>query len=168
MHENLAGRAGAWSAAHWKTAFFGAILATVLAVVVGGAVGLNVLGDSDTGSGETARAEKMLSAGDFKSPATESVLVQARQGGVTVDDPAFRSAISTVVQAVSQQAVVRNVRSPLESPQGLVSKDRRSALVQFDIAGKADDAKEKIAPVLAAVAGAQAATPSYRVEEFGL
>ncbi|MGZ4339688.1 MAG: MMPL family transporter [Gaiellaceae bacterium] len=168
MHENLAGRAGAWSAAHWKTAFFGAIVATILAVVVGGAMGLNVLGDSDTGSGETARAEQMLSAGDFKSPAAESVLIQIRQGDAKVTDPGFRSAISTVVQAVSQQAVVRNVRSPLEAPQGLVSKDGRSALVQFDITGKADDAKQKIAPVLQAVAGAQKATPSYRIEEFGL
>jgi RND superfamily putative drug exporter len=168
MHDNLAGRAGAWSAAHWKKALFGAILATVIAVAVGTVVGLNVLGDSDTGSGQTARAEKLLSAGDFKSPATESVLVQARDGKGVVTDASFQAAISTVVQAVSQQPVVRNIRSPLQSPRGLVSKDGHSALVQFDITGKADDAKKKIEPVLQAVAGAQKASPSYRVEEFGL
>jgi len=168
MHDNLAGRAGYWSARHWKTALFGAILATALATFAGGAVGLNVLGDSDTGSGETARAEKLLSQGNFKSPATESVLVQPRDAAVTIQSDSFRAAIATVVQAVSQQPVVRNVRSPLEAPRGLVSKDGRSALVQFDIVGKADDAKGKIQPVLDAVAGAQRGTPAYRIEEFGL
>ncbi len=36
---NLAGRAGRWSAAHWKTAAFGWIAIAVLAVVAGSAVG---------------------------------------------------------------------------------------------------------------------------------
>ena len=36
---NLAGRAGRWSASHWKTAAFGWIAFGVLTVVVSGAVG---------------------------------------------------------------------------------------------------------------------------------
>ena len=40
---NLAGRAGRWSAAHWKRAAFGWILFAVVAVVVGGAVGTKQL-----------------------------------------------------------------------------------------------------------------------------
>src|SRR5512133_1300919 len=35
---NVSGRAGRWSAAHWKTAAFGWIGVGILAVVVGGAV----------------------------------------------------------------------------------------------------------------------------------
>jgi uncharacterized membrane protein YdfJ with MMPL/SSD domain len=167
-HTNLAGRAGRWSAAHWKTATFGAVAATILAIVIGSAAGLNVLGDSDTGSGETARAEKILSDADFKSPASENVLVQARDGRTTISDPAFRAAVSSLIQALSRRPAVTNLRSPLESEVGLVSKDGRSALVPFDIVGKADDADEKIEPVLDAVAAAQKGNPSFRIEEFGL
>ena len=36
---NLAGRAGRWSASHWKTAAFGWIAFAVVAVVVGSAIG---------------------------------------------------------------------------------------------------------------------------------
>ncbi len=169
MKTNLAGRAGRWSAAHWKTATFGAVFAAVIAMMIGGVVGLNVLADSDTGSGETARAEKILSKADFKQPATESVLVQSRDGKATLADQQFRAAVSSVIQALSRQQAVTNVRSPLEpTNEGLVSKDRASALVQFDVVGKADDADKKIEPVLAAVASAQKGNPSFRVEEFGL
>ena len=49
----------------------------------------------------------------------------------------------------------------------LVSPDRHSALVQFDVKGKAEDADTKIAPILAAIAGAQTGFPSVIIEEFG-
>src|SRR5207253_11123922 len=61
---------------------------------------------------------------------------------------------------------VANVRSPLDHP-GQISKDGRSALVQFDITGNVDDAQGKIDPILASVGAAQKANPSVRVEEFG-
>ena len=40
---NLSGRAGRWSASHWKRAALGWIAFTLLAVAVGGAVGANVI-----------------------------------------------------------------------------------------------------------------------------
>lgn len=166
-HTNLAGRAGRWSAGHWKLATFGSIALIVLAMAVGSAVGLNVIADSESGSGETARAESMLAHANFTQPAGESVLVQSRAGG-TVSEPRFSATVARVVAALDRQPDVRNIRSPLDpSSAGLVSKDNRSALVQFDIAGKADDADGKVAPILAAVAGAQKENPGYRIEEFG-
>ena len=58
--------------------------------------------------------------------------------------------------------------SPIEHPNaGLISRDRRSVLVQFDVKGPADKAKDKIAPILAAITGVQSAHPSMVVEEFG-
>jgi uncharacterized membrane protein YdfJ with MMPL/SSD domain len=163
---NLAGRMGRWSAGHWKTATFGWFAIAIAAVVLGGIVGVNELADSDTASGETARAEKILEDAGFKVPATESVLIQSRS--VTVDDDAFNAAVATVVQTLSGEPDVTNIISPIGNPTlGLVSKDRHSALVQFDVKGKADDAADKIAPVLAAVAKAQQGNPSLIIEEFG-
>ena len=60
-----------------------------------------------------------------------------------------------------------NIRNPLESPRTQISRDGHSALVQFDIRGKRDDAKGKIEPIMAAVATAQHANPTFRIEQFG-
>ena len=163
---NLAGRAGRWSAAHWKTAAFGWLAFAVLAVVIGGVVGTRQMRDSDTASGEAGRAERILEESGFRIPATESVLVQS--SATTVDQQAFAAAVASLIQEISSQPNVTNIVSPIEHPSsGLVSRDRHSALVQFDIKGKAQDAKDKVAPILAAVDRVQAGNPSVLIEEFG-
>ena len=163
---NIAGRAGRWSSAHWKTATFGWLLFAIAAVVIGSAVGTRLLTDSETSSGETARAQTILEKANFNDPATESVLVQSRS--LTYRDPAFASAVAGVVQTLSGQKDVTNVVSPIEHPiSGQVSDDGHSALVQFDVKGKADDADGKVAPILKAIEGVQASNPSLKIEEFG-
>jgi uncharacterized membrane protein YdfJ with MMPL/SSD domain len=163
---NLAGRAGRWSAAHWKTAAFGWIAFAVLAVLVGGAVGAKQMKSWAYANGESRRAEAILDRGNFKIPARESVLIQSRTA--TVSQPAFGAAVASLVQTLSGEPNVTNIVSPIDHPRaGLVSRDRHSALVQFDVRGKAEKAKDKIAPILAAVDRAQAGNPSLIVEEFG-
>ncbi len=164
---NLAGRAGRWSASHWKRAAFGWIAFAALAVVIGGAVGAREMKDWAIANGESRRAERILDEGNFKIPARESVLVQSASG--TVDQQAeFSAAVGSVVLELSQQPDVAGIVSPIDHPNaGLISRDRRSVLVQFDVKGKADQAKDKIAPILAAMDGVQSAHPSMIVEEFG-
>jgi RND superfamily putative drug exporter len=117
-------------------------------------------------NGESRRAEQILDRADFDLPARESVLVQSRTA--TVGEPLFASAVGGVVQTLSDQPNVTNVVSPINRPKaGLVSADRHSALVQFDVEGKADDAKNLIAPILKAIDGVQAANPTLIIEEFG-
>src|SRR5215211_30213 len=94
--ENVAGRAGGWSSRHWKRATFGWLAFAIAAVILGGAVGAKELTDSQMASGETAKAERMLASAGFKKPATESVLIQSRDGSLTVRDPRFLLAIVTV------------------------------------------------------------------------
>ncbi len=166
QHINFAGRAGRLSAAHWKTAAFGWLAFAIVAVVLGSAVGAQKLKDSQTASGEAARALQILENADFKVPASESVLVQS--SALTYKDPAFSSAVAGVVQTLSGQKDVTNIISPIEHPKaGQVSRDGHSVLVQFDIKGDADKAKSKVAPILKAIEGVQASNPSFRVEEFG-
>src|SRR3954451_1987629 len=95
---NLSARAGRWSADNWKKAFFGWLVFAVLALVLGMAAGHKQIADSDTASGEAARAQRMLEQAGFEAPATESVLIQSQRQ--TADTPAFRSAIGGVVQAL--------------------------------------------------------------------
>ena len=53
---NLAARAGRWSAHHRKRAILGWIAFVIFATVLGGAVGQRMLADEDSGNGES-RAE---------------------------------------------------------------------------------------------------------------
>ena len=83
-------------------------------------------------------------------------------------DPEFKAAVSDVVSRVSKIAVVQNVQSPLSAANsGQISKDGRSALVEFDISGDKADASEKVAPILDEVDGAKKAHPGFFIGEFG-
>jgi RND superfamily putative drug exporter len=164
---NLAGRAGRWSADNWKKAFFGWLLVAIAALVLGTAVGHKQIADSETASGEAARAQRILEDAGFKAPATESVLIQNKNE--RADSPAFQSAIGTVVQMLSLLPNVTNIQNPLvqQGGGGQISADQHSVLVQFDVKGDVDDAADKIQPIMDQVAGAQRGTPSFRIEEFG-
>src|ERR671932_227247 len=98
---NLAARAGRWSANNWKKAFFGWLIVAVAALFLGMTVGHKQIADSETASGEAAKAQRILEQAGFKAPATESVLIQNR--GQRAEDPSFRSAIGVVVAALSRQ-----------------------------------------------------------------
>ncbi len=165
---NLAGRAGRWSAAHWKTSFFGWLVFVFVAVFIGMTVGANKLLDSNAGDGESGRAQKILGSGDFKQPASESVLIQNRK--LFPIEPAFRSTIEDVVSRLSKVPEATHIVSPLAPAivsQGQISKDQHSAIVRFNIKGKAEDAHNHVQGALDATAAAQQAHPGFVVEEFG-
>ena len=163
---NLAGRAGSWSAAHWKRAAFGWLAFAVAAVAIGSVVGARQMKDWAVSNGDSRRAEQILDQANFNIPARESVLVQSQTA--TYKDPSFEAAVGGVVQDLALQPNVENIVSPIENPNaGLVSRDGHSALVQFDVKGKAADAQNKIAPILAAIDGTQTAYPNVIIGEFG-
>ncbi len=156
---NVAARMGRWSAAHWKTATFGWLAFVLVAFALGSIVGTKQVDQNAPGPGESGRMQKILDEG-FKQPVGESVLIQSRSA--RVGDASFAAAVRDVVARVSKVAVVRSVH------QGQVSKDRHSALVDFDIRGDRKKAVDKIAPVLDTVAAAQRAHPGFVIGEFGL
>jgi putative drug exporter of the RND superfamily len=159
---NFAARAAGWSAAHWKTAV-GAWLAFVaIAIVVGMTVGTVKLTASEQSTGETARAEKILTSAGFKTPAAESVLV--RSPTRTVADPVFRSTVQDVLVKLRTMPQVTNLRT---GRAGEVSKDRRAQLIEFDMKGELDSADTRVQPLLNAVAGLQKASPGFTIDEFG-
>jgi uncharacterized membrane protein YdfJ with MMPL/SSD domain len=164
-HLNLAARMGRWSAGHWKTATFGWLAFVLVAFMIGGLVGTQTVDPNTAGPGESGRADRILDAG-FKQPAGESVLIQSPSLRTT--DPAFEAAIEDVVAGISGLEVVQNVRSPLEPANaGQIAKGGHAALVEFEIRGEADEAVDKIDPVLARVDEVQRAHPQLFVGEFG-
>ena len=161
---NLAAVVGRWSARHRLAAILGWLVFVVMAVGLGSALGTNDLGLED-GAGESARAEATL-AQAFPEAAEEAVLVQALPGGPRPGDPAFGAAVRSVVDAVSRQPGVQELRDPRDTP-SQISDDGRSALVRFEIAGDDDEAETRAEAVLDAVERAQQQHPSVRIEQFG-
>jgi uncharacterized membrane protein YdfJ with MMPL/SSD domain len=165
QQRNLAARAGRWSARHRKLALLGWLAFVLAAMIIGGAAGTNYQRDEDLGSGESGRADKIIAEG-FVDHAAEQVLVQSR-GRVTVDHGAFQAALDDVERRLAGFSFVRNVESPRAHGASLVSADRRSTLVQFEIVGDSTTARERVEPVLAAISRSQAAHPEFTIEEFG-
>ena len=163
--ENLAARAGRWSARHWKAAVFGWLAFVLVAFALGNVVGTNSLSVNEPGPGESGRVQRILND-EFEQPAKELVLVQS--SSLTAASERFHAAVQDVVRRLEAQPDVTNIDSPFEpGSAGRVSSDGHSALVEFDIRGKSEDAKDKVEPILAAVADAQRASPEFTIAEFG-
>src|SRR5579859_2298310 len=159
--QNLAARAGRWSAAHWKSATLAWVAFVVVAVGIGYAVGIVNLSDSEQSTGETARAQAILSRADFKTPAGESVLIKSTS--LAASSPAFRSTVADVVTKLRTMPQVTNLRTGPDQ----ISADRHAQLVQFDMKGSIDTALKRVQPLIDAVAGLQKTHPSFTVAEFG-
>src|SRR5919199_4058695 len=164
---NVAARMGRWSASHWKTAVFGWLAFVVLAVAIGTAVGTKQIKQEDANVGQSHKADEILKQGfPQRDPQTELVLVQSN--GRTVSDPEFRSTVGEVVAAVRANPAIRNFKSPLDGTNpDLVSDDRHSVLVTWDMKGKYDQAKTKIDPIEAAVGKIADRHPDFYVGEAG-
>ena len=99
---NLAGRAGSWSAEHWKTAVFGWLAFVALAIAMGHFVGLKKQTDAESATGGSAKAQQILDRAGFRLPASESVLVQSNT--LTASAPVFQAAVRAVVATLGRQA----------------------------------------------------------------
>ncbi|MFI6373611.1 MMPL family transporter [Streptomyces sp. NPDC050546] len=161
----LAARAGGWSARHRWAAVGIWVLFVVLAMGLGSAAGRVDVKDSDQLKGETHTAARIIEDAGIDEPAGETVLIQARVGELKATDTEFRDAVTAVVRAVEGTGRVTDVTSPYDTK--TISKDGRSALVQFDMRGEADTAGERVEPVLKAVEGVQEDHASLRIEEIG-
>jgi uncharacterized membrane protein YdfJ with MMPL/SSD domain len=163
---NLAARMGRWSAAHWKTATFGWLTFVLVAFALGSMAGTVEIDPNKPGPGESGRMDHILDEG-FKQPAGESVLIQS--SSLRVSDQAFTEVIGDVVGRIETLDEVQNVRSPLDpGNESQIAPNEHAALVEFEIRGDADDAADKIGPVLDRVEMAQRVHPEFFIGEFGV
>jgi RND superfamily putative drug exporter len=163
---NPAGRAGAWAAANPRTALLGWLAFVAIAVALGAAVGTKATPESESTTGESARAEHILSQSGLHKPGDETVLVTFTRLFTPTSD--LYATVRQVTRRLRHLPQVRDVRSPLKPQnEGLIAWDLRSALIPFRIRGGAADASKKVQPVLDAVAAVQKAHPELLVSEFG-
>ena len=161
---NISSRMAHWSAHHRKIAIFGWLAFCLGAFVIGTMViGTNTLKVADAGVRESGRMDRLVDK-EFKTPAGERVIVQSAT--LTTLDPEFKAVIGDVIKRLQTNQTVTNFKSPLEDP-GLVSADRHSVLIDFEMTGDPDTAKDRVQPILDTTAAAQAAHPDFVIEEFG-
>ncbi|MBK3565818.1 MMPL family transporter [Streptomyces sp. MBT62] len=161
----LAARAGGWSARHRWAAVGIWVLFVVLAMGIGSAAGRVDVDESDQLKGETHTAAQIIDDAGIKEPASETILIQSKDASLTSTDSEFRTAVTAVVKAVEGTGKATDVTSPYDTK--TISKDGRSALVQFDMRGDSDTAGDRVEPVLNAVAEVQKDHGSLRIEEIG-
>jgi uncharacterized membrane protein YdfJ with MMPL/SSD domain len=165
---NLAARMGRWSASHWKTAVFGWLAFVVAVIYIGMQIGTNTIDQQDANVGQAHRADQILKESGFgqTDPQTEIVLIQST--ALTTSSPAFRAAVNDVVHAVAPFKAIKNIRSPLDPAYpDLISNDKHSALVLWEMKGTEDAAKKKIDPITAATERVQKQHPNFYIGEAG-
>ena len=164
----IVARVAGWSARHRKTALLGWLLLVVAAVVTGNMLGTKNLPSYDPG--QAGRAERILNRPDVIQQPTETVLIQARSGGRTVatDPELLRTAAQVAATLRALPAAAKGVSYPATPAAGpLISRDGRSALVTFTVAGNPNNANQTVAAAERAVAAVQARHPSLLVGESG-
>ncbi|MGY1496567.1 MMPL family transporter [Streptomyces sp. QTS52] len=161
----IAARAGGWSARHRWAAVGIWVLFVVLAMGLGSAAGSVEVKESDQLGGETHMAAKIIEDAGIDEPASETVLIQAKGASAKATDAAFRAAVADVMKAVDRTGKVTDIQSPYDTD--TLSKNGRSALVQFDMRGDAETAGDRVEPVLKAVAAVQKDHSELRIEEIG-
>src|SRR3954471_15166627 len=160
---NLAARMAIWSGRHRKKAIWGWLAFVLVVFAAGSAIGTTNISEVDQFSGESHRAEVALHNAGMR-PVEEVVFFQSDTLKIT--DPAFRAAVQDVTSRLSAQQYVSHVKSPLTG-ESAVAADGHAALVDFHIAGDKTQATERVDPILATVAAAQARHPELDIRQFG-
>ncbi|PRY29594.1 MMPL family transporter [Pseudosporangium ferrugineum] len=149
----MAARAAVWSARHRTLAILGWIAFVVGVTILSGHLGLREASAGDQGHGESGRADRIVEQAGFPvRPAAEMVIVQGAGRDAAVKD---------ATRTLEARPEVATVAAPLVSP------DRTSTLVSFTLKGDPETAKDRVQPVLDAVAGVQGRHPGLYVAEAG-
>lgn len=162
VERNLAAAMGGWSVRHRAIAIVGWVVFVALATALGSMSGQQQMSEDEYAKGDSARAMQILDGAGLEVPASEMFLVTS-PGPVTA--PAARAAVADLLVRLEATGLVTDVRDPFEN--GLVSADRRSALVQVAMTGDPMTAGDRVQPLEDAVATTLDEHPGVRIEQFG-
>lgn len=169
-HPGVIAAVAGWSARHRTLAITGWLALVVLAVLSGSFAA----GDSarSVDPGEAGRAQQMVQAQDSGDSIRENVLIRSRDSGKDrrfAADPELREATENLVAELRRApGAVRDVGSPLEAHgERWTSRDGRSGLVTFEVAGPADQFETHYAAVVKAVEQVQERHPRVWLAQAG-
>ncbi|WP_436770847.1 MMPL family transporter [Yinghuangia sp. YIM S09857] len=152
-------RVARWSAANpWRA--IGIWVALVVAcLVVGGIAGTEKATNSDLGVGEAGRAGDIAREYGLVPPATENILITAKDG--SLDKAEAERAAALAAERAKGAEHVASVGTTL------VSADGGAYLVPVDLAGDPDKATDHIGSLVKATKSVAKEFPDLRVEQIG-
>jgi putative drug exporter of the RND superfamily len=158
-----------WSVRHRALAIMSWCALVIMAVISSALITGPSAGGVDPG--ESGRAEQILNAQHTYVPVLENVLIQSRTDGGPrfTGDAGLRRATQDLETTLQRTpGTVTGLRSPLR-PGGdpLVSRDGRSGLVAFQLAGPDERVTEQYDAVVRAVAEVAARHPGVRLAQAG-
>ncbi len=165
----IAARAGRWSARHRKLAIFGWLAVVIAAFYLGGPFGTGTQTVKQKAAGDAGRAQ-VIQDGAFPESTTgagETVLVQSKT--LTASDPAYRAVVKDLEQRMDALPEANKLQSPYaaKAGKGLVSPDKHSVQVSFEVPGTAAQTKTRVDATLAVTKAVQKANPDFTVAQFG-
>ncbi len=155
----VAVRLARWSATHRWRAIALWLVFVAGCVLAGQLAGLQEATELDTSTGQSGQAMRWLHDAHLTAPATENVLITARDGAL--GPAAAATAAAQVAARMTPLPQVARVSAPITSP------DRTAVTVQIVLRQRADDADVVVRPLLDATAAVQRANPTLRIEEAG-
>jgi RND superfamily putative drug exporter len=154
--KGFAARVAVWSARHRALAIIGWLVFVVGVTVLSGQAGMVEAGSEDFGNGESGRADRIVQQAGFPvQGAAEMVVITAANGAPSPD----------VVRELTDAVQATGATEPVAAP--VTSEDGRSVLLTFAVRGDPETAKDRIQPVLDAVAGVQRNHPELFIAEAG-
>lgn len=169
--QSLTGRAARWSAQHpWKVVGIWAAALIVALAMIG------VMGNRFTAEDEIRTELEAFTADELiterlnngvEAPAQEFVIVSSDD--LTVDDPAFKTVVDSVVAKIeAHDDLVSDVSTYYETgDEHLISFDRHRALVVTTIAGDPQTAINTALPLLATIEEIGEPAPGFDVMNLG-
>ncbi|WP_283139431.1 MMPL family transporter [Rhizohabitans arisaemae] len=165
---NLAAAIGGWSARHRWAAILLWVAFTVGATLVGNAVGIAETKNYQLQNGDSRKASKILDTAGFPNPAAETVLIEAGDSGLTVDDRRYRAAVDRLASEITATGLTQDLRTPYDTEAAApVTADRKTALLLFTMKGERGQADRHVQRVVDAVAAVQREFPELRMAQAG-
>lgn len=161
-HDNHgAPRLAAWSVRHpWRALL--AWLVIVVVLVAGGiTTGTKLVEDGQDGSGDSGRAEQIITDANFPDDLAEERALVRRRDGAELSVADLAAVRRDLVAQLAEVPTAGKLSDPI------LSTDQRAGVVTWDVSGDPATAADRVAPMLAAVATAQAKHPELRVEQIG-
>src|SRR3954451_16060437 len=166
--KGIAARAGRWSAQHRKTAIFGWLALVIAAFVLGGPFGTGTKTTAQNAAGDSGRAQVISDKAfpDSTTGAGETILVQSKT--LEAQDPQYRAVVRDLEKRIDALPEANKVQSPYQhGGKGLISPDKHSVLVSFEVPGTAVQTEKRVDASLAVTKAMEKAHPDFTVEQFG-
>src|SRR4051794_40948852 len=164
----IAARAGRWSARHRKTAIFGWLAVVIAAFYLGGPFGTGTKTTTQNAAGDSGRAQVIQDDAfpESTTGAGEMILVQSKT--LKANDPKYRALVRDLEKRLDALPEANKVQSPYQQGgKGLISPDKHSVQVSFEVPGTALQTTDRVNASLALTKATQKAHPPSPVAQSG-